>query len=203
MPQDQDQREAHSQDAADQEVATEGGPYDESRVDTQGFHKEAPHRVEAHVEHQDVASFQSLREAAGHPEQDQAHKQVPHRLVEKGRVEGGGVGEPRGPNRCDSVLRRYPYGPGQIRGPAEKLLVEVVAPPTYGLAQGETRSGRVGEGERVYATVPAKKEQAQKATRHRAVDPPAPKPELEDLGKPVAVLIVLGGDVVEAGPDEA
>ena len=118
-------------------------------------------------------------------------------------MEGGGVGEARGPNRCDSVLRRYPYGPGQIRGPAEKLLVKVVAPPTYGLAQGETRSGRVGEGERVYATVPAKEEQAQKAACHRAVDPPAPKPEVEDLGKAVAVLIVVGGDVVEAGSDEA
>ena len=74
MPQDQDQGEAYSQDAADQEVATEGGPYDEGRVDTQGFHKEAPHRVEAHVEHEDVAGFQSLREAAGDQEQDQAHK---------------------------------------------------------------------------------------------------------------------------------
>src|SRR5215218_2660161 len=203
MPQDEDQGEAHSQDAADQEVATEGGPYDEGRVDAQGFHKEAPHRVEAHVEHEDVAVLEAICEASCDPQQAQSNQQVPHRLVEKGRVEGGGVGEAHGPNGCDSVLRRYPYGPGQIRGPAEKLLIKVIAPASYGLAQGETRGGRVGEDQRFNATVAAKEEQAQKAASHRAVDPPAPEPEGEDLGQPVAVLIVFGGDVVEAGSDEA
>ena len=59
--------------------------------------------------------------------------------------------------RCRGAMR---MAHGRSGGLPEELLIEVVAPPAYGLAQGETRSGRVGEGERVYATVPAEEEQA-------------------------------------------
>ena len=55
-------------------------------------------------------------------------------------MKGRGVGVPDGP-----VLRRYPDGPGQIRGPSEELLVEVVAPAPDRL--GEDQSGRDGVGE--------------------------------------------------------
>src|SRR5215210_8049683 len=95
------------------------------------------------------------------------------------------------------VLRRDVYGPRQIRGPTEKLLIEVVSPPTYRLAKGETRGGRVGEGERANGTVPAKEEQAQKAACNRPVDPKTSLISLEDLGEGGAgVAMVLGHDVV-------
>jgi hypothetical protein len=58
----------------------------EGWVDAQGFHKEAPHRVEAHVEHEDVAVLEAICEAPRDPQQGQSNQQVPHRLVEKGRV---------------------------------------------------------------------------------------------------------------------
>jgi hypothetical protein len=58
----------------------------EGWVDAQGFHKEAPHRVEAHVEHEDVAVLEAICEAPRDSQQGQSNQQVPHRLVEKGRV---------------------------------------------------------------------------------------------------------------------
>src|SRR5215213_2699969 len=109
-------------------------------------------------------------------------------------MERGRVGELRRP-----VLRRDVYGPRQIGGPPEKLLVEIVAPPAYGLAEDEARGGRVGEGERAYGAVRAKKEQAYKSARDPAVDPQAPLPDFEDRGKGAGsvLLAVLGRDVVE------
>src|SRR5215213_8859061 len=155
VSQEQEQGEAQGENAAYHEVAVDGVSDQKRLVHAEGLYEETSDGVKAQVQHEDVAGFQSPREAAGHPEQDQAHKHVPYSLVEEGRMERGRIGVLRRP-----VLRRYPYGPRQIREPSEKLLIEVVAPPTYCLAQGETRSGSVGEGERVYAPVPAEEEQA-------------------------------------------
>ena len=116
-------------------------------------------------------------------------------------MERGRVGELRWP-----VLRRDVYGPWQVRGPSEKLLIEVVAPPAYGLAEDEAGGGRVGEGEWAYGAVPAKEEHAHNAARDPAVDPQAPLPDLEDRGKRLGVLPAeqqLGRKVVEARPGEA
>ena len=119
------------------------------------------------------------------PEQDQAHEYVPERLVEEGRVERGRVGELRRP-----VLRRDVYCPRQIRGPSEKLLVEVVAPAAYGLAEDEAGGGGVGEGEWAYGTIPAKEEHANKAASDPAVDTQAPLPDLQDRGNGLAYCVL-------------
>src|SRR5215212_10947225 len=174
VPQEQDHGAAHSQNAAHEEVAADGAPDQEGRVHAQGFDEEAPHGVEAHVEQEDISAPEAAREAAGDPEQHQADEQVPDRLVEEGRVKGLDVGE-----RGGSVLGCYPYGPRQVGGPSEELLVEVIAPAAYGLGEDEARRGRVGEDERAYATVPAEEEHAQKTARHGTVDPQAPVPDLE------------------------
>src|SRR5215218_4331789 len=199
QPQEQDHGAAHSQKAADEEVAADGAPDQECGVHAQGFDEEAPDGVEAHVEQHYIPVPEAICEAAGDPEQRQADEQVPDRLVEEGRVKGLDVGELGG-----SVLGCYPYGPRQVGGPSEELLVEVVAPAAYGLGEDEARRGRIGEDERAYATVPAEEEHAQKTSRHGTVDPQAPVPDLEDAGDGVAcVEVVVGDDVVDASPDEA
>src|SRR5829696_5029724 len=55
VPEDQDQGETHSQDAADEEVPADGSPCHESLIYAKGLHEEAPHRIETHVEQEYVA----------------------------------------------------------------------------------------------------------------------------------------------------
>src|SRR5215218_113539 len=199
VPQEQAHSTAHSQKAADEEVAADGAPDQERRVHAQGFDEEAPDGVEAHVEQHYIPVPEAICDAAGDPEQRQADEQVPDRLVEEGRVKGLDVGELGG-----SVLGCYPYGPRQVGGPSEELLVEVIAPAAYGLGEDEARRGRVGEDERAYATIPAEEKHTQETTRHRTVDPQTPVPDLENAGDRVArVEVVVGDDVVDASPDEA
>jgi hypothetical protein len=62
-------------------------------------------------------------------------------------VEGGGVGDGVG-ELGGPVAQGYSDGPGQVRRLPEELLVEVVAPTSYGLAQDAPRGGRVGERQR-------------------------------------------------------
>src|SRR5215207_2510056 len=108
VPEEQYHGEAKRQDAADEEVSPDG-PADKKRgVDTEGLDEEATERVEAHIEHEDIAGLQALREAAGDPQQDQADYKVPDGLVEEGRVEGRGVRIPDWP-----VLGRDADGPRQ------------------------------------------------------------------------------------------
>jgi hypothetical protein len=146
VPQEQDHRETECEDAADEEVAADGSSDEECRVDAQGLHKEASEGVEAHVEHEDVAVLQAFCEAAGHPQQYQADKGVPDRLVQEGGVKGRGVCVTDWP-----VLRSYSNCPGQVRGPSEELLVEVVSPAPYRLGEDQPRCDGVGERPRAYA----------------------------------------------------
>ena len=74
---EQEQGEAQGEGAAYQEVAADGVSDHKRRVHAEGLYEETSDGVKAHIQHEDVAGFQSLREAAGHPEQDQAHKHVP------------------------------------------------------------------------------------------------------------------------------
>ena len=55
----------------------DGASDQECRIDAEDLHEETSGGVEHHVQHKDVAGFQPLREAAGHPEQNQAHEYVP------------------------------------------------------------------------------------------------------------------------------
>jgi hypothetical protein len=153
VSQEQKHGEAEGERAAYQEVDADGIFVQERLIHAEGLYQETPDGVKAHVKQEDVAGFEPLREATGYPEQDQAHEHVPHGLIEEGRMERGRVGELHRP-----VLRRDVYGPRQARRPSEKLLVEVVTPPTYGLAKDEASGGRIGEGERAYAAVAAKEE---------------------------------------------
>src|SRR5215210_2906259 len=181
VPQEQDHGAAYSQEAAHEEVAADGVPDQEGRVNPQGFDEETPDGVEAHVEQHYVSVPEASCEAAGDPEQRKADDQVPDRFVEEGRVKGLDVGELGG-----SVLGCYPYGPRQVGGSSEELLVEVIAPAAYGLGENEARRGRVGEDERAYATIPAEEKHAQETTRHGTVDPQTPVPDLENAGDRVA-----------------
>jgi hypothetical protein len=72
VPQKKDHGEAQCQDAANEEVSADGPADEESRVDAEGLNKEASKRVEAHVEQEDIAALQTVREAAGNPKQYQA-----------------------------------------------------------------------------------------------------------------------------------
>src|SRR5215203_3566709 len=87
VSQEQEHGEAEGEDAAYQEVATDGASDQKRLVHAEALCEETSDGVKAHVQHENVAGFQSPQEAAGHPEQDQAHKQVPYSLVEEGRME--------------------------------------------------------------------------------------------------------------------
>src|SRR3712207_9016065 len=66
-----DQGEAQGQDAADEEVAAGGAPDQERRIDAEGLYEEAPHRVEAHVDHEEVPVLETFGEAAGDPRSEE------------------------------------------------------------------------------------------------------------------------------------
>ena len=67
VSQEQEQGEAEGEDAAYEEVPTDGGPYDESLILAEGLDEETPHRIEAYVKQEHGAAFHTLAEAAGDP----------------------------------------------------------------------------------------------------------------------------------------
>src|SRR5215217_3088605 len=199
VSQEQDHGEAERENAAYEEVSANGSSDDESGVDAEGFYEEASEGVEAHVEHGDVAVLQTVREASGHPQEYEADDYVPDRLVQEGGVEGRGILVPDGP-----VLRSYVDGPGQLGGPSEELLVEVVAPAPYRLGQDQSWCDRVGEGQRADAPDPGEDQKPDEPSDNGAVDPESPVPDFEHTGERVlGIEPVVGDNVVGPGADEA
>src|ERR1700744_4053325 len=74
------------------------------------------------------------------PDQEGGQGEVPDDLVEEGRLEGGVVEVALG-----TVFRRDPQRPGEVRGAAEELLVEVVADPADRLGDEQGGGGAVHE----------------------------------------------------------
>src|SRR5918995_74203 len=85
VSQEQEQGKAQRQAAADEEFPADGPADEESRIDAEGLHEKASEGVEAHVEHRDIPVLQTVRKAAGHPQQYKAYRDVPDRLVQEGR----------------------------------------------------------------------------------------------------------------------
>src|SRR5919112_5782251 len=69
VSQEQEKSEAQGKDAAYHEVAANGVSDHKRLVHTEGLSEETSEGVKAHIQHEDVAGFQSLREAASDPEQ--------------------------------------------------------------------------------------------------------------------------------------
>jgi hypothetical protein len=83
----QEQGEADGEAAAYKKVAADGASDQERLVRADGLYEETSDGAKTNIRHEDIAGFQALREAPGHPEQYQAHKHVPSCLVEEGRME--------------------------------------------------------------------------------------------------------------------
>ena len=105
-------------------------------VDPERLDGEPSDRVQADIpEEQRARPVMPAR--AEPPDERREDRQVPQRLVEKGRVE-----ELRAPVLERPVRRRDVEPPGQIRRPPEGLLVEEVSPAPDGLGEGEGRARR-------------------------------------------------------------
>ena len=74
MPQEQEQGEAEGEGAAHEEFAVYGAPDQKRLIDAECLCEEMSGGVKNYVQHKDVAGFELLREATGHPEQDQARE---------------------------------------------------------------------------------------------------------------------------------
>ncbi len=107
VTEEEDEGEGQGEDRGNEEVTAEVAD-EEGRVYAEHLDKEATDGVQAHVEQEDVATLEAVREASGHEEEYEANENVPDRFVEERRVEGGGVVELRGP-----VLGGNLYGPWQ------------------------------------------------------------------------------------------
>ena len=93
--------------------------------------------------------------------------------------------------------------PRQVGGPAEELLVEVVAEPPDAL--GDQDPGRRGVHHRQHARAAAVRDvrAGQDAEEHAAPDPQAALPDAIGRVPLVAELVVAGDVVVEPGADQA
>jgi hypothetical protein len=69
VSQEQEQGEAEGEGAAYQKVAADGVSDHKRRVHAESFYEESSDGVKAHTQYEDVAGFQSLREATSDPEQ--------------------------------------------------------------------------------------------------------------------------------------
>jgi hypothetical protein len=109
VAQEKGECEGEGEDCCDEEVTAQIAADKKGWIYAEGFYKEASGGVQAHVEQQDIAVLEAVREAAGDEEEGEADEQVPERLVEKRWVEGFGVAKAWRP-----VLGGYLYGPGEV-----------------------------------------------------------------------------------------
>ena len=164
-------------------------------VDAQQLDPEPPERVSRNVdgEQSSLAQAHPLLDGEHDPDDDE----VPQRLVEERGVEGGGRRElPRSMSGVDL------QAPRQGRRPAEQLLVEPVPPPPDRLGESEGGSGGVGEGPEVDVAAARHPPGGERAPRHPAPDAQAPVPDAQGVERSVVVQLVVGGHVVQPGPDQ-
>src|SRR5215470_10841753 len=114
-----DEREGHSHHA--RELSDANGPEHE-RIRAQRLREEPAHRVEAQIR-QEQRAGRPLESLAEHHHEEEEHREVPQRLVEERGMEVLVLRVLDGPMRG-----RDEQPPRQIRGRAERLLVEEVAP---------------------------------------------------------------------------
>src|SRR5574342_279939 len=186
-------RERHTNDAG--QLRHPNGPEHE-RIGAEGLGDEPADGVEPDVS-QEQGARRPFERVATETDEDNENEEVPRRLVEERRVKELNLGELDG-----AVRRRYVQPPRQIRGRAERLLVEEVAPPPNGLAQREARCGdiQVRDGRQPLPQRVAAAEQ--EAAQHTSVDGEPALPHGEDLGREPPVIVEIEKDVIEAGADE-
>src|SRR6266508_623044 len=186
--------EGHADDAG--QLGHANGPEHE-RVGAESLGDETAGGVEPEVGQEERAR-RPLDPVAEDADQDDEDQEVPHRLVEEGRVEELFLGELGWP-----MLRRDVESPRQVRGRAEGLFVEEVAPPAYGLAQCQARRRDVQIGDGRQAAPQRVAAAEEETAQHAAVDGEPALPHGEDLGRKASVVVQVEGDVVEARADQA
>jgi hypothetical protein len=96
--------------------------------------------------------------------------------------------------------------PGQVGGPTEQLLVEVVSEAADDLREQQAWGQCVGEGSDQDAVTAAVEPRTHESTCDRTPDPETAPPDLERLDRIAAraeVELVVGGDVPQPRTDQA
>ena len=168
------------------------------RVDPEVLDPAATQGVEHHVEREHPAVAEP--EPPVGPEQHADRSEVPQRLVEERGMERRELLVAGGAVR-DVDLE----APRQVGGPAEQLLVEVVAEAADDLREQQAGSQCVSEGPDQDAVAAAVEPRTHEPTHDRAPDPEAAMPDLQRADRISAlaeVELVVGGDVPQPRTDQ-
>src|SRR3989442_356507 len=187
-PGDADERHDHAGQARELRDAELSHP---EAVETERLDREASDRVEPDIGEEERARM--LAQPRPQPG-DQHHEdgEVPHRLIEKRRVEVLELAEPGRPVRGRDVEL-----PGQVRRPPEGLLVEEVAPTSDGLADCDAGRGHVEAPQHGQAPSPGQERADQRPDDEAAVDGEPTFPDGDDLRRVLPVVIPVEDHLVE------
>ena len=172
-------------------------------IDAQDLDPHSPGGVDHEIGPHESASHRPVaaRQVAPEPDEEGGARRVPQRLVQEGRVEQGARGVPErqvGPVDLQA--------PGQGGGPAEQLLVEVVAEAPQRLRDQDRRGGGVVEGPQPQAAAAQQPDAGDDPEGDAAPDAQSPAPDLRDEGRVPArpeVGVRRGDHVVEPRADDA